>query len=233
MTGNINSTASKQSIRTALLVVRLASLNDTTIVTQSVCDTAEVSPSGQLFGVDMPPGFEYRDDFISVSEERDLLKHISNLEFANFEMHGVVAKRRVAFYGASYDRADGPSPPIPEFLHEVRAKLAEWAGVRDTDFAMALINEYRAGAPIGWHRDAPQYDITAGISIVSASRMRLRPYLSPKAAAQSTTKRKTTHEIVLQPRSAYIISGEARSKYEHSIPPVSELRYSITFRTLR
>jgi alkylated DNA repair dioxygenase AlkB len=192
-----------------------------------------MSRSGQLFGTDTPPGFQYRDDFIDRDEESALIDHINTIEFANFEMRGVVARRRVAFYGASYDRTDGPSPPIPEFLFSVRHRLANWAGVRDTDFAMALINEYRAGAPIGWHRDAPQYDITAGISVMSSCTMRLRPYLSPKAAQQNTARRMTTHEIELPPRSAYIIAGEARSKYEHSIPAVTELRYSITFRTLR
>lgn len=188
---------------------------------------------GQLFGADVPAGFEYRDDFISVSDEAALVEHIHHIEFANFEMHGVVAKRRVAFYGASYDRGDGPSPPIPEFLFDVRARLAQWAGVRDTDFAMALINEYREGAPIGWHRDAPQYDIVAGLSLVSSCMMRFRPYLSPKQADRNTTRRMTTHEIELMPRSAYVISADARSKFEHSIPAVSALRYSITFRTLR
>lgn len=192
-----------------------------------------MSPSGQLFGANTPPGFEYRDDFIDRTEEAGLVRHINTIEFANFEMHGVVAKRRVAFYGASYDRADGPSPPIPEFLFEVRKRLADWAGVVDTDFAMALINEYRAGAPIGWHRDAPQYDITAGISVVSPCKMRFRPYLTPKDTERHTARRITTHEIELMPRSGYIISGEARSRYEHSIPAVVELRYSITFRTLR
>jgi hypothetical protein len=134
-----------------------------------------MSAPGQLFGADLPPGFEYRDDFINRDEEAVLIQHIDQLEFANFEMRGVVAKRRVAFFGASYDRAEGLSPPIPDFLFVVRGRLAEWAGVRDTDFAMALINEYRAGAPIGWHRDAPQYDITAGVSVLSSCKMRLRP----------------------------------------------------------
>lgn len=193
-----------------------------------------MSASGQLFGANTPPGFEYRDDFISRDEETGLVAQINQLEFANFEMHGVIAKRRVAFFGASYDRApEGQSPPIPEFLFGARQRLAQWAGVRDTDFAMALINEYRAGAPIGWHRDAPQYDITAGISVLSSCTMRFRPYLSPKEAQRNTARRVTTHEIELRPRSGYIIAAEARSKYEHSIPAVAELRYSITFRTLR
>jgi hypothetical protein len=191
------------------------------------------SASGALFGVDLPSGFLYRDDFISTAEEADLAAHIARIEFAAFEMRGVVARRRVAFFGASYDRADGPSPPIPQFLFTVRERLAGWAEVEPRDFAMALINEYRPGTPIGWHRDAPQYDIIAGVSLLSPSVMRLRRYLSPSQAADAKTRRKTTHEIELRPRSAYLIKGEARSAYEHSIPAVTQLRYSITLRTLR
>jgi DNA oxidative demethylase len=36
---------------------------------------------------------------------------------------------------------------------------------------MALVNEYPPGAPIGWHRDAPQYGIVIGISLASTCRM--------------------------------------------------------------
>jgi alkylated DNA repair dioxygenase AlkB len=189
--------------------------------------------TGSLFGDDLPAGFTFREEFLSREEENRLIEHINTIEFADFEMRGVVAKRRVAFYGASYDRTDGPSPPIPEFLHRVRAELASLAGVAPEAFAMSLINEYRPGAPIGWHRDAPQYDITAGVSLLSAAKMRLRPYVSPSAAAKLGTRRRTTHEIELPPRSAYVISGDARSGYEHSIPAVAAWRYSITFRTLR
>ncbi len=154
---------------------------------------------GSLFGADLPSGFLHRDDFVSTAEEASLAEHISEIEFAAFEMRGVVAKRRVAFFGASYDRGDQPSPPIPEFLSPLRSTLAEFAGV----------------------------------SILSACRMRLRPYLSPTAAAASKVKRKTTHEIELLPRSAYVMRDEARSAFEHSIPAVAALRYSITMRTLR
>jgi hypothetical protein len=37
----------------------------------------------------------------------------------------------------------------------------------------------------------------------------------------------------LKPRSAYLLRGPARRDWQHSIPPVDELRYSITFRSLR
>jgi alkylated DNA repair dioxygenase AlkB len=118
-------------------------------------------------------------------------------------------------------------------LLPLRARLARWAGVDSEAFAMALINEYRPGTPIGWHRDAPQYDIVAGVSLLSSCRMRFRPYRSPVSTAPSSPRRAATHEIVLTRRSAYLMTQEARAAYEHHIPPVAELRYSITFRTLR
>lgn len=192
-----------------------------------------MAAAGSLFGADLPPGFLHRDDFLSTAEEAALAEHVSQIEFAAFEMRGVVAKRRVAFFGASYDLGAQPSPPIPGFLAPLRSSLAELAGVTAADFAMVLINEYRPGSPIGWHRDAPQYAIVAGVSLLSSCRMRLRPYLSPAAAAANMTRRTTTHEIELLPRSAYVMSGEARSNYEHSIPAVNSLRYSVTMRTLR
>ena len=189
--------------------------------------------AGSLFEADVPQGFFYRREFIAPAEERALADGISRIEFAAFEMRGVIAKRRVAFFGRTYDSGGAPTPPIPEFLFRIRDRAAVWAGVDPSAFAMALVNEYRRGAPIGWHRDAPQYDITAGISLVSSCKMRFRPYLAPKDAQRHTARRMTTHEIELLPRSGYIIAGEARSKYEHSIPAVAALRYSITFRTLR
>jgi alkylated DNA repair dioxygenase AlkB len=199
-----------------------------TTANHSLPTTSQMS----LFPPVTPPGFHYRDDFIDAAEEAALLDEIGRVEFANFELRGVVAKRRVAFFGASYDQGEAQSPRIPDFLKPVMIRAAAWAGVDPDAFAMALINEYRAGAPIGWHRDAPQYDIVAGISLVSSCRMRFRPYVSP-GATPTGGRRTATHEIVLAPRSAYLLTGDARSAYEHSIPPVAELRYSITFRTLR
>jgi len=185
--------------------------------------------SSTLFEPDLPPGFRYAEQFITEADEQALLEAIAGVEFADFEMRGVVARRRVAFFGQSYDRAT--AGPIPAFLLPVRAAVAQWAGLAPEAFAMALINEYRPGTPIGWHRDAPQYDIVAGLSLLSACRMKLRPYRSPSAPAPS--RRLATHEIVLARRSAYLISGEARQAYEHHIPPVEQMRYSVTFRTLR
>jgi len=184
-----------------------------------------------LFEFNVPSGFHYRDDFITASDERALIDAMAHVAFSDFEMRGVVARRRVAFFGHSYDRA--AAGPLPAFLLPLRARIATWAGVDAEAFAMALINEYRPGTPIGWHRDAPQYDIVAGLSLVSACRMRFRPYRSPASASAKSPRRSATHEIVLARRSAYLMTQESRNVYEHHIPPVAALRYSITFRTLR
>ena len=192
-----------------------------------------MAAAGGLFGPDLPHGFHYAPGFVSVEEEGRLAAAIAGIEFSTFEMRGVVARRRVAFFGATYD-AGAPAPqPMPEFLSDLRRRLAACARVEPAAFAMALINEYQPGSPIGWHRDAPQYDIVAGVSLLSSCRMRFRPYDKAGLAAAPRRRRVATHEVVLEPRSAYLMTGASRQDYEHHIPAVSHLRYSITFRTLR
>jgi alkylated DNA repair dioxygenase AlkB len=192
------------------------------------------SPSGHLFDVDVPDGFRYRGDFITSDEEASLVGEIAGVQFSTFELRGVAARRRVAFFGKSYDSRGTSTPPLPAFLLPLRDKVALWAAVEAHAFEMALINEYPPGAPIGWHRDAPQYDIVAGISLLSSCRMKLRPYLPAGAPASTGGRRRTaTYEVALERRSAYVIAGEARNAYEHHIPAVTTLRYSITFRTVR
>ncbi len=184
-----------------------------------------------LFAASGPDGFAYSADFLTAAEEASLLADIKTVSFSSFEMRGVVAKRRVAFFGRSYGRAIERG--IPLFLEPLRSRLAVWASVEPDAFAMALINEYQPGSPIGWHRDAPQYDIVAGVSLMSSCRMKFRSYVSPADVGPKVTRRRAAHDIVLEPRSAYLLTGPARSDFEHHIPPVASLRYSVTFRTLR
>src|SRR6186997_3066149 len=139
-------------------------------------------------------------------EEAALVDAIAGIEFSTFEMRGVVARRRVAFFGHSYD-AGRVSPPLPAFLFPMRVRIAQWANVDAHTFAMALINEYPPGAPIGWHRDAPQYGIVIGISLGSACRMRFRPYRRASPSTASSAPRRPTHELTLLPRSIYLIAG--------------------------
>jgi alkylated DNA repair dioxygenase AlkB len=178
----------------------------------------------------------YRADFVSVAEEHELAAAIAQLDLKRVVMRGGVARRRIAHFGWTYgfdSRRSDPGEPIPGFLLDYRQRAAEWARIPADALAEALVTEYPEGATIGWHRDAPPFgDVIVGISLLGASRMRFRPYVSPKDQ-RGLPPRRTTHEIELEPRSAYIISGEARRDFEHSIPAVASLRYSITFRTLR
>jgi alkylated DNA repair dioxygenase AlkB len=180
---------------------------------------------------ELPDGFKYERDFLTPAEEAELRESLSTVQFSDFEMRGVVARRRVAFFGLAYDLADRPARPFPAYLGVLRAQAATWAGIADDDIAMGLVNEYPPGAPIGWHRDAPQYGIVIGISLGSACRMRFRPYRRTSSSAPAT-RRRATHELTLLPGSVYLIAGSARTAFEHSIPPVDAHRYSITFRTL-
>ena len=175
----------------------------------------------------LPEGFTYKPRFLSAPEHDSLLRHISTLEFHDVRMHGVVARRRVIQYGWKY-AFDGArlseGPALPPFLLPARERAAVLASVDAESLAEALITEYQPGAPIGWHRDAPGFGIVVGISLGSACRFRFRR--GPERGSERVT-------LTLEPGSAYVLSGPARSEWQHSIPEVDALRYSITFRTLR
>lgn len=176
---------------------------------------------------ELPERFLYREGFLSEVEEAELLRIFRGLEFAAYDYHGYLAKRRIVRYGVNYDlnttQPNEMVPPIPEFLLGMRARAAEFARVVASDLVHAMISEYSEGTPIGWHRDAPQFGIVIGISLGSACRMRLKPYQGPGKILS----------LRLEPRSIYAMKSEARSDWQHSIPAVEKLRYSITFRTLR
>ena len=129
-------------------------------------------------------------------------------------------------FGLRYDydrRAVVEAAPIPDFLMPLRDKVAAFAGRPASAFAQVLINEYREGAGIGWHRDKPHFEEVAGVSLLAPCSFRLRRKNGSK------WDRKT---IIVEPRSAYLMTGPARNDWEHSIPPLSAHRYSITLRTL-
>ncbi|HUQ76564.1 MAG TPA: alpha-ketoglutarate-dependent dioxygenase AlkB [Burkholderiales bacterium] len=181
-----------------------------------------------LFGVAnaLPEGFIYQPEFISPSEEGALLEGIAALTLEEAKYREYTARRRVAYFGFDYDFSAnrlGEAAPIPPFLYPLREKMARWMGLDPAAFVHALVSEYRPGTPLGWHRDAPDFDRVAGVSLGGWARMRLRPY--PPAKERPLA-------LELEPRSAYQMNGAARWRWQHSIPATRELRYSITFRTL-
>jgi alkylated DNA repair dioxygenase AlkB len=171
-----------------------------------------------------PEGFDYREAVVSPGDERSLIKRFHELPFKPFEFHGFLGKRRVVSFGWRYDYAGAalrPSDEIPPFLLPLREQAAAFAGVSARALQQVLINEYAAGAGIGWHRDRPMFEDVIAISLLAPCTLRLR-------RQQASGWERVTQE--LRPRSAYLLRGPVRRDWEHSIPPVDHLRYSVTFR---
>jgi alkylated DNA repair dioxygenase AlkB len=175
---------------------------------------------------ELPEGFKYQAGIISSEDEKLLLDHTQQLPFKEFQFQGFVGKRRVISYGWQYDfneRVLRQAGKIPPFLLPLREAAADFAGIAPEQLAQALLTEYDAGASIGWHRDKKMFGDVIGISLLSACRFRFR------RKAGSTWERVS---LMAEPRSVYLLRGPSRTEWEHSIPAVDALRYSITFRTL-
>ena len=189
-------------------------------------DSAELS----LFGDDepgLPEGFRYRAGLISADEERSLVGEIQKLPLKEFEFQGYTGKRRVVSFGWRYDfneRELQKADDMPEFLLPLRAKAGQFAGLGPESLQHVLVTEYGPGAGIGWHRDKPMFDEVVGISLLAPCRFRFRRKVGEKWERAA---------IVAEPRSAYLLAGPSRTVWEHSIPSVEQLRYSLTFRNFR
>ena len=183
-----------------------------------------------LFGPErasLPDGFRYQPDVVPVADEERLLARIRELPLADFEFHGHVGKRRVVSFGWQYDFNDSVlqrTNDIPDFLLALRDVAGSFAGIDPAELQHVLVTEYGEGAGIGWHRDKAVFGEVVGISLLSSCTFRLR------------RKRGATWDrvsVTAEPRSAYLLSGPARTEWEHSIPGVGALRYSVTYRNVR
>jgi len=186
---------------------------------------------GNLFPAGVPgfaPGYAYKSGFLSEAEEAQLIGEIERLPFARARYREFLANRRTVSYGGSYDFSAQQlktAKPIASFLHPVRNRAAAWAGCAPEDFTHALVTEYAPGVGLGWHRDVPDFELVVGVSLLNGCRMRFRRY-PPKPREKSIA-------VELEPRSIYRLQGAARWEWQHSVPSVPALRYSITLRTLR
>jgi alkylated DNA repair dioxygenase AlkB len=176
----------------------------------------------------LPEGFAYHPEAISADEESHLLAEIASFPFKEFQFHGFEGKRRVVSFGWRYDYSEHkalPADPIPPFLRELCRKVQDAAGFILPDVEQVLLTEYAPGTAIGWHKDRPVFGNVMGLSLASPCTFRLR-----KSNGEGRWERVS---LRLEPRSAYFLADAVRWKWEHSIPPVEGLRYSITFRNRR
>ena len=179
-----------------------------------------------LFAEPLLAGVEYRPDFISRDEEAALIAQLNAMELAPFRFQGWTGNRKTQSFGWSYDFDDAsfsPTEPIPEWLEPLRDKAAAFAGVAPDEIAHALLARYDPGAGIGWHKDRSVFDRVVGVSLYSPATLRFR---------QRTGSGFNRFSLRVEPRSAYLLSDEARHQWEHSIVPGATLRFSITLRTM-
>ena len=179
-----------------------------------------------LFDTPLIAGLRYREDVISATEERSLIDQFGGLDLAPFRFHGWLGNRKTQSFGWRYDFEDAsfnPTEPIPDWLQPIRESAAAFAGLTADDFVHVLLARYDPGAGIGWHRDRDVFDKVVGISLNAPATLRFR---------QRTPTGFRRANVDVAPRSAYLLSGEARHDWEHSISPGQSLRFSITFRTL-
>jgi alkylated DNA repair dioxygenase AlkB len=203
-----------------------------------------LAKQGDLFeGPDaLPEGMRYAPELITGQEEQALVAALSLQPFKEFAFHGFLGKRRTVSYGWHYDFDGGglkQAGELPPFLLPLRERAAAFADLSPSALEHALLIEYAPGAGIGWHRDRPQFGDVIGVSLLAPCTFRMRSKRGPaaeRARGQRAASERTTWErrsFVAAPRSAYLLRGPSRSQWEHSIPPLATLRYSITFRTLK
>ncbi len=173
-----------------------------------------------------PAGLRYQPDFVSQATERELISRISGLPLQPFRFGAYEGKRRVASFGFRYDyglRKLQEAEAIPQWMLSIIGSIEEFADLPAGSVRQILCTEYDVGVGIGWHRDKPHFAEIFGLSLGASCKFRFR-----RAAGESWDR----FTLTAEPRSLYMMSGESRQVWEHSIAAVEQRRYSITFRTM-
>ena len=176
------------------------------------------------------PGLHYEPEFLTPGEETCLLDVIRSMPLRAAKYKEYTARRRVLSFGGSYEfnlNKLEPGIPLDGRLLPLRKRVAEWMGMPSGALTHVLVAEYAPGTPLGWHRDVPDFEVIAGVSLGDAAMLRFRPYPPTNENTHTAT------QLEVAPRSIYKIDGEARWGWQHCIPPGNGRRWSITFRTAR
>jgi alkylated DNA repair dioxygenase AlkB len=183
----------------------------------------DISPS-------LPEGFRYMEDFITPEEETKLINLVAAIDVHPMQFHQYEAKRKVASFGLGWSftrQRLEPGNTIPEGFDFLVNKVALFEGIHREAMAQFLVTEYPVGAVINWHRDAPPFDTIIGVSLAADCIFKLRPHEKEKQ------HRKATISLPVKRRSLYVMKGPAKNEWQHSTMPVNQIRYSLTFRTVK
>lgn len=180
-----------------------------------------------LFGEPVIPGLRTVEALVEPEEEALLIEAIDAAGLTPFQFGAFEGKRLTRSFGQHYDFTSHrlvEAEPLPNWLLPLRDKAAAFAGLAPEALVHVLLIRYDPGAGIGWHKDRPAFDQVIGVSLGSTTELAFR--------RRRDDGRFERRRLPLPPRSAYLLSGEARSHWEHGISSHSDLRYSITFRSL-
>ena len=180
---------------------------------------AALDPTDLFAAEALPAGLVYRADFLSSQEEARLIDGIAGLTLRPAPYKAYLARRRIASFGSTYDFDS------QRLNRRRRSPTSSSRCARAWPVQHVLVTEYAPGTPLGWHRDTPEFDCIAGVSLAGPCELRWRRF--PPGSGDPVLR------LDVAPRSLYVLSGEARWGWQHSVAPTRDLRYSITLRTLR
>lgn len=183
---------------------------------------------GDLFGgPELPSGFRYTPDALTPAEEQGFVRQFRKLPLKPFEFHGHQGNRRIFTFGHRYlfaGQAAREDSSIPDYLRSLTHLASQISGIPAEAFEQIMVTEYASGAGIGWHRDRPAYEDIVAVSFLAPCTLRLRRKVG------DDWERRFAY---VEPRSIYLLHGEVRNRWQHSIAPMDVLRYSVTLRTFR
>jgi alkylated DNA repair protein (DNA oxidative demethylase) len=162
-------------------------------------------------------------DFLTSTEERDLVDVIAQMPLKSVKMRGQTLRRQMLEFGVEFGanfRSLHPAQPIPDEFERFIIRGRSALGC-ESRFDQAIVQVYPRGASIGWHRDAKELGpVVFGLSLVGSGVLLLRD-----KDARHTVR------VELPQRSVYLLSGAVRNDWSHCATAVKMERVSITFRS--